>query len=169
MILLSVVSSLKASHIVVVSLHLIIATDSCCWRTECSWARAASSWSHSSNKTAAMAMFLVWGGTVIFSLKDLGGDVTGGPVDGWCEGGLLFLENLSEENIFKKLELLLLNDKSDKAAGREIIDVFDWVLLGGWTRLVKSSLACLTAISAPNNPGITESMRSLDAHYNHVY
>ena len=85
-----------------------------CWRrTLCSCAREASSCSHSSSNTAAIAIFLVWGGTLssveLFRLVGPAGT----PVT-----ALLLL------NILIKLLLPRLSPMS-RLAGREMIEVVE--------------------------------------------
>ena len=129
-----------------------------CWRrTLCSCAREASSCSHSSSSTAAMAIFLVCAGTRSSAgLVRLAGPA-GVPVVGARAGvgAALLLENILIKLLLPRLIPM------SRLAGREMMEVVEADLWCGSSLEARSSLAVLTASSAPSSPGMTESILCL--------
>ena len=118
---------------------------SCCSITLCSWASAASSCSHSSSTTADIAILRVWAGTVGCAGVETGGEVVFDDI--------LKIELLNIE--------LPRRIPASSDAGRDMMEVVEADRLFGSTLLWRSSLAVLTASSAPRSPGITESILCL--------
>ena len=99
-----------------------------------------------------MAIFLVWGGT----LTSLGEVRLAGPEVSPAAPVFLL------ENILIRLLLPRLRPRS-RLEGREMMEVVEAALGWGSSLEVRSSLAVLTASSAPSSPGITESILCLAA------